>query len=172
MLDRRPHAVQRTRGFTLIEIMIALAIVAILAAVAIPSYQSQVRKSRRADAVSELSRIQQAQERFRGQATAYGAALTGANSLGYSTTATPGGYYTLSVASPATGATGAAMSGATTANSYSAIATASGSQTSDTSCAVLKVSMVGGNFTYFAGATASSLADAASNAAAKRCWNR
>ncbi len=41
-------------GFTLTELMIAVAIVAILAAVAYPSYQDSVRKARRADAKTAL----------------------------------------------------------------------------------------------------------------------
>ncbi|MDY0007241.1 MAG: type IV pilin protein [Spongiibacteraceae bacterium] len=44
------------RGFSLIELMIALAIVALLAAVAIPSYQNQVTKTRRGDAIAALEK--------------------------------------------------------------------------------------------------------------------
>ncbi|HRY15792.1 MAG TPA: type IV pilin protein [Candidatus Competibacteraceae bacterium] len=52
------------KGFTLIELMIALAIMAIVAAIAYPSYQNSVRKSRRADARAVLLQAAQFMERF------------------------------------------------------------------------------------------------------------
>jgi prepilin-type N-terminal cleavage/methylation domain-containing protein len=99
---RRAAPRRRPRGFTLIEVMIVVAIVAILAAVAMPSYQSSVRKARRADARSALVTTAQLMERY---------ATENATS-GYSTatiSVTPGptvvtkpasdnGYYQLSLA--------------------------------------------------------------------------
>lgn len=59
------HFTQKpSRGFTLIELMITVAIVGILAAVAYPSYQDSVRKSRRADAKAVLLEAAQWMERF------------------------------------------------------------------------------------------------------------
>lgn len=52
------------RGFTLIELMIVVAIVAILASIMLPAYQDQVRKSRRADAKAVLTELSGFMERF------------------------------------------------------------------------------------------------------------
>lgn len=54
----------RSSGFTLIELMVVVAVVAILAAIAIPSYQEQVRKSRRGQAQADLVELAQRAERF------------------------------------------------------------------------------------------------------------
>lgn len=58
-LLRRPHS-----GFTLIELMITVAIVAILAAVALPSYQQYVIRANRAAAQSEMMDIANRQQQF------------------------------------------------------------------------------------------------------------
>ena len=54
-----------SRGFTLIELMIAVAIVAILSAVALPSYSAYIERAKRADAKAVLLNAAQYLERFR-----------------------------------------------------------------------------------------------------------
>lgn len=54
----------RQRGLTLVELMVVVAVMAVIAAVAYPLYTNQVQKSRRADAKIALETIAMAQERF------------------------------------------------------------------------------------------------------------
>lgn len=62
--------INRAKGFTLIEIMIAVAIVALLASIAVPSYNNIISKGRRADAQAALMSFAQAMERhYTDQAT-------------------------------------------------------------------------------------------------------
>jgi len=60
-----------TRGFTLIEVMIAVVVVAIIAAIAFPTYQDTVRKSRRTDAKVALLGAAQTLERCFTEFNAY-----------------------------------------------------------------------------------------------------
>jgi len=53
-----------SRGFTLIEIMIVIAIIGIILTISIPSYNEYVKKGRRAEVVSLLSEQAQTLERF------------------------------------------------------------------------------------------------------------
>ncbi len=69
-----------TKGFTLIELMIVVAIVGILAAIAYPSYQEQVRSSRRAECGGALMGLANAMERHFTTNNSYlGAGTTGGN---------------------------------------------------------------------------------------------
>lgn len=70
------------RGFTLIELMIAVAIVGILAAVAIPSYNDSVRKGKRAEGRAALIELLQQQERHLGQYGSFGAFADGTDAVG------------------------------------------------------------------------------------------
>jgi type IV pilus assembly protein PilE len=119
----------RERGFTLIELLITVAIVAIVASLAYPSFMGAVRKSRRAEAVDMITRLQQTQERRRATEPTYAAA---------SGVTTQHGYYQVSVdvAPPTAG------------SRYTITATASGSQAADTMCATMSVTVDRGNITY------------------------
>ena len=55
---------KRATGFTLVELMIVVAIVGILAAIAYPSYVDSVRKGKRADGRAALTSLLQQQERY------------------------------------------------------------------------------------------------------------
>ena len=59
------------RGFTLMELMIAVAIVSILAGIAYPAYTSQIAKGRRAECRSGILQSMQQQERYYSQFNAY-----------------------------------------------------------------------------------------------------
>ena len=58
----RKNSIQTSRGFTLIEIMIVVAVIGILAAIAFPSYQSQIRKSNRSAAQAVMMDVANKQQ--------------------------------------------------------------------------------------------------------------
>ena len=81
-------------GFSLTELLIALAIVAILATITVPSYTGFVAKSRRADAMAALAQAQLAQERWRSGNSRYAPDLA---TLGWTEPRSPDGHYSLRV---------------------------------------------------------------------------
>lgn len=113
-------------GFTLVEVLIVMVVVAILAAIAVPSYHSFILKSHRDDAKVALAALQMAQEKYRGNNLAYATTLS---DLGMTDTS-PEGYYDIAIQSAATSV-------------YEANATATGQQAADTDCQTLTVTQAG-----------------------------
>lgn len=74
------HTSTRQSGFTLIELIIVVAIIGILSAVAYPIYTDQIRKGKRADARAALTNLLQQQERYLTQRNTYAAFPVGAAS--------------------------------------------------------------------------------------------
>jgi type IV pilus assembly protein PilE len=85
----------RNRGFTLIEIMIAIVIVAILVAIALPAYTSQLRKSARAEAQSVLTTAAGNEQQYLLNRRAYASSLS---DLGVAVPADLNAKYTFTVA--------------------------------------------------------------------------
>ncbi len=87
------------KGFTLIEVMIVVAILGIILAVAVPSYSSFMQKTRRADAITILSEVAGEQQRFISEQNRYATDMT---EMGYPNDpmTSEEGYYTISVANP------------------------------------------------------------------------
>jgi type IV pilus assembly protein PilE len=70
-ISKRTFLLDKLTGFTLIEMLIVVAIIGILAAVAVPAYLDQVRKGRRAEARSALLTTMQQQERLYTQTNSF-----------------------------------------------------------------------------------------------------
>jgi type IV pilus assembly protein PilE len=140
-------SIRYTAGFTLIELMIVVAIVAILAAIGYPSYQDQVRKTRRADSQSVLMEAANAIERYYTSNGSYTGAAAGTNYPNKSPIDGTTTHYTIA----------AAITGAGT--SYTLTATGSGAQASD-KCGNLTLSSTG----------ARNIAGADAGVTADDCW--
>jgi type IV pilus assembly protein PilE len=75
----RPATRAGVHGFTLVELMIVIAIVALLVGVALPSYRDHIRKSRRAEAQAYLMAIAGRQQQFLVDSRGYAATLATIN---------------------------------------------------------------------------------------------
>ncbi len=82
------------RGFTLIEVMIAIAVIAILAAAAMPAYTSYVLRGNRGAAQQFLLDVAQREQQYFADARAYGETLT---ALGMTAPATVSKYYDIAI---------------------------------------------------------------------------
>ncbi|WP_051255389.1 type IV pilin protein [Variovorax paradoxus] len=149
--DAQTHKGQmRSRGFTLVELMIVTAVIAILAAIAYPSYMRYVLRAKRADAKQQLLQAAQWTERY----------LTANGQYPPSTVALPAGPNQ----SPSSGTASYAISyAARTATTYTLRAEPKGASAAD-ECGILTVNQQGVKLA--AGLTS------ASNALVQACWNR
>jgi len=119
---------RKNQGFTLIELMIVVAIIGILTAIAAPSYTSYLREAGRRDAMVGLTTIADRQERYYLQNNTYTTALADLNASSISEQ----GLYTFKV-------TSADASGF----EVSATAIATEAQAKDTGCTTMTLSSTG-----------------------------
>lgn len=120
------------KGFTLMELMITVAIVAILAAVAMPSYKKQTQKGSRTDGTTALLNAASLQERWY---TLHNTYADDISDVGGSTTER--GYYTIAVTNPSCGTT------TFSCFTLTATAVAGQPQASDTGCTTLTLKHTG-----------------------------
>jgi type IV pilus assembly protein PilE len=156
---RRDHA--GTSGFTLMELMIVVAVVSILATIALPSFMDSIRKGRRSEAVAALAQVQQEQERWRANNSQYTNTISDLKVSLDPNNKTSSGYYSVSLAQKSE-----SMYTAT------AQAVAGTSQSSDTNCSTLRVRLRGGNVQYGGCGGCALPAPDAALSDPNRCWSR
>lgn len=118
------------QGFTLVEVSIVVAIIAIIAAVALPSYRAQVQDSRRADCIAVLTQGRQMMERFYTKNYTYQGAVIGTDTPAKCPIDGNDTYYNL------------AFTGAQNATSFTLQATPVNAQAGET-CGVLTINQAG-----------------------------
>lgn len=118
---------RRSRGITLIELMVVIAVVAILGSIAVSSYRNYLVRTNRTEAKMALLRIQAAQEKYFLQQNAYGTLAQ----LGIPAV-TPSGYYNIAIALDEDNPL-----------EYTATATAAAGQAEDESCPAFTINQQG-----------------------------
>ena len=146
---RAPSA--RARGFTLIETLVTVGIAGVLSSVAYPSFEGQVLRARRTDALVALMQAQLAEERFRANNASYGSLAD----AGLRATS-PAGYYTVQVA----------FAGS---DGYALLASANARQARDATCRHLRLTLSDASLSYASGADETTSNPADVN---RRCWSR
>jgi len=144
-----PRAATRSsRGFTLIELMIVVVIAAILLSIAIPSYMSQIRESRRTEAKTAVLDLAAREERY--LSTNGAVYSTTPADLGYigpfPALVGPDNYYTVTVCSPAANCDPNPTPPAAPSYYITATPAAGTSQAGDTQCTSFSVDSTGQQF--------------------------
>jgi len=165
------------KGFTLIELMIVIAIIGVIVSFALPSYTEMMRKAKRSDAKIELLRIAQLQENFFAQNLSYAKSL---KQLAFSTNsvASAKGLYQVSVSrkTPANCDPEASPPVACLTYELTATPVAGKGQEHDKGCTGFRVDNVSRQWAKGYGSTSfpasAALATEAHRAKAKECWDK
>ena len=91
------HHGRASRGMTLLELMIVVVVIGLLGAVALPAYQSSVRKAHRADAKTALTTAAQRLERFYTENSRYDTATVGTKATDTISPKTENEYYAVTL---------------------------------------------------------------------------
>ncbi|WP_048328614.1 type IV pilin protein [Stutzerimonas stutzeri] len=122
-------SLRKPSGFTLIEMMIVVAIMGIMAAIAIPSYQEYVFRGNRTEGIALLNDAAARQERYYAQNNKYAVSV---NDLGIQASS-KNGLYALNVSTASV-------------NTYTLVSEAKGAQLKDVKCGNLALDQAGNRF--------------------------
>ena len=141
----KQNYLSKVHGFTLLELMIALAIFSIIAGIGFGTYQQYLYKSRRTDGQTSLISLQLAQEQYRNNCLQYATELGNSTSCSTNLSNYPDGQHTLSAStfSPSHYYQLAIQPNSANATSYLITATAIGIQIGDSNCQTLSIDQSG-----------------------------